>query len=238
MKSLRDHIVLFVSLLLMSGCSLPFSNFVEFDNQGEINGGELRYGFIEGSISYPSEVIPDTLRICALNLTDTQEYCTDTRIQDQKYAPTGVGFRLEVPAGKYHVYSYLSNQPEYRAYFSEFVLCGMSFECGSHAPIEINVYSGITTPDVRPHDWYATTTESDVVPDPDQDVSKDQVDSQIVCWNRVVQEDDVLYWRDGCRGNPSADMMCTMALIELTESEVESYRTWVRAGSQTPNECL
>lgn len=237
MHKLSYGLITFLLITFLSGCTVPFARFVEF-NQDGTQSEVVQNGYIEGPLSYPSEVIPDTLQVCALNLADSEEICTQTQIQDQKFTPTGVGFRLEVPAGKYHVYSYLTTQPEYKAYFSEFVLCGLSFECGSHTPVEINVYPGITTPDVKPHDWYATSTESSQEETNEQDLSETDTEPDNVCWNRVIQEEDVLYWRDGCRGNPSTDMMCTMALVELTESEVESYRSWVRAGSQTPEECL
>jgi len=46
----------------------------------------------------------------------------------------------------------------YKAYYSEFVTCGLSVDCASHEPIIVEVKSGQTTDGVNPQDWYNQPT--------------------------------------------------------------------------------
>jgi hypothetical protein len=118
-------------------------------------------GVIEGSLSYPSEFIPPDMTICAENLATKQLWCTDKHLKAKKYQHR-VGYQLEVPPGDYHVYAYLPNPARYgasyskgyRAYYSEFVKCGMSADCPSHAPLVVKVKSGETVSGIDPQDWY------------------------------------------------------------------------------------
>jgi hypothetical protein len=117
-------------------------------------------GVIEGSLSYPSEFIPDDMTICAENLATKKIYCTDKHLNARKYRYK-VGYKLAVPPGDYHVYAQLPDPArygatypkDYRAYYSEFVKCGMSVECKDHTPIVVIVKSGSTTSGVDPWDW-------------------------------------------------------------------------------------
>jgi hypothetical protein len=108
-------------------------------------------GFIEGSLSYPSEQIPPET-VCAENISTGKETCTDDRINDTKYQ-YGVGYKLEVPAGNYHVYAKVEGLDQ-KSYYSEFVTCGLDISCTSHDPITVTVTNGKTTTGVDPQDWY------------------------------------------------------------------------------------
>jgi len=118
-------------------------------------------GVIEGSLSYPSEFIPDDMVICAENVATKKIYCTNNHLKAKKYQYK-VGYKLTVPPGDYHVFAQLpdparygADMPkDYRAYYSDFVKCGMSVDCKSHAPIVVTVKSGATTSGVDPWDWY------------------------------------------------------------------------------------
>ena len=118
-------------------------------------------GVIEGSLSYPSEFIPDDMTICAENLSTRKIYCTNKHINARKYRYKE-GYKLTVPPGAYHVYAQLPDparhgadySKDYRAYYSEFVKCGMSVKCKSHAPIVVKVKSGETVRGIDPQDWY------------------------------------------------------------------------------------
>ncbi len=119
-------------------------------------------GTIEGSLNYPSEFIPP-LEVCAENISTKEEFCSYERIGDEKYM-YGIGYKLEVPEGDYQVFARLY-QPEenmdemigYKAYYSEFVTCGLEYDCPSHNPNVVKVTSGETVSDIDPHDWYAGT---------------------------------------------------------------------------------
>ncbi|KKS76517.1 MAG: hypothetical protein UV49_C0011G0020 [candidate division WWE3 bacterium GW2011_GWA2_42_9] len=89
---------------------------------------ERQTGVITGSLGYPSEMIPVTMEICAIDILFPGIYCTDEHLQDSSFT-YGVGYRLEVPASDYYVFAQVPNQPDatgetYKAYYSEFVTCG------------------------------------------------------------------------------------------------------------------
>lgn len=106
---------------------------------------------IEGSLSFPSEVMPP-MKICAEETISKNQYCTTTQIEDKKYT-YGKGYKLELPAGDYVVYSQEIGHDK-KAYYSEFVTCGLRVECPSHKPIIVNVNDGESISGVDPQDWY------------------------------------------------------------------------------------
>lgn len=110
-------------------------------------------GIIEGALGYPGEEIPGDMRVCAENLDTKQQYCTTTHITGKQYR-YGLGYSLEVPAGRYHVFATTAGLKGHRAYYSEFVTCGLRAGCPSHAPIVVTVADGQTVFGVNPHDWY------------------------------------------------------------------------------------
>jgi hypothetical protein len=120
-------------------------------------GREDSYGTLEGSHGFPSEFIPEDIRTCAENIFTGAEYCTDEHIHDDTLTH-GVGYRLAVPEGQYHVYATTAtlgpDRAGYRAYYSEFVICGLHVGCTSHEPIVVTVEAGQITRDIDPQDWY------------------------------------------------------------------------------------
>lgn len=132
------------------------SNLDEVQKQKYSHQFKEEMGFIEGSLGYPSEGIPSDMLICAQNLETQKLYCTNAHLQDPKYT-YGLGYKLEVASGKYHVYSTSPSFGEfgYQAFFTEFVTCGMSTRCRSHKPVTVAVLPNKTTDQVDPIDWYA-----------------------------------------------------------------------------------
>lgn len=109
-------------------------------------------GTIEGSLSYPSEGIPEDMFVCAETLQGVQVACTDEHVEGEKYE-YGLGYMLEVDPGTYYVYAQLPDN-DYKAYYTEFVPCGLTVECESHEKIEVTVESGEVTSNIDPIDWY------------------------------------------------------------------------------------
>ncbi len=114
-------------------------------------------GVITGSVSYPSEVLP-AQRICAENIKNSQsKYCVKTEDGQSVY-------QLEVPVGEYYVYSGLLKEvagdikTSYRAYYNEFVLCGLDIKCNDKthhgAFIKVTVKPNGTSENINPQDWY------------------------------------------------------------------------------------
>ncbi len=109
-------------------------------------------GYIEGTFIFPSEGIPETMRACAENTENAQITCSGT-LKETGLKNT---FSFEVPAGKYRVYaeSGLEGQQNYKAYYTEFVTCGLLASCPSHEKIIVTVGIDETVSDIMPHDWY------------------------------------------------------------------------------------
>lgn len=113
---------------------------------------------IQGSLSYPSEGIPEQMKICAQSLQTNDEFCTTNHLQSPQFT-YGVGYQLTVSPGSYEVYAFLPEQPDYKAYYSEAVPCGLSVDCTSHRPIPVQVAAGETVTKIDPQDWYAPPQE-------------------------------------------------------------------------------
>lgn len=111
-------------------------------------------GTIEGSLSFPSSGIPDTMEVCAENTKSLETICTGEIKKSNEYS-SGFGYQLEVVPGEYRVYAQLPNDP-YRAYYSDFVVCGLAANCPSHEPIIVTVEPNMTISDIDPQDWYDT----------------------------------------------------------------------------------
>lgn len=112
---------------------------------------------ISGTLSYPSDHIPEDIHVCAEEIDSKAEICTGKHI----VTSNDTRFELKVPPGRYHVYARHTDASQvasgqdldYRAYYSQFVTCGLNVSCPSHAPIVVEAVAGKTVT-AEPHDWY------------------------------------------------------------------------------------
>ncbi len=113
-------------------------------------------GIIEGSLSYPSEGIPDDIKTCAQNIDTKKYYCMPGSFIDKKYKYEN-GYLIYVPAGKYNVFSSVSSNPTsnntFRAYYNNYVKCGLKAGCKDHKLITVVVETGKTVSGIDPSDW-------------------------------------------------------------------------------------
>ena len=106
-------------------------------------------GQIEGIVDFPdSESFPQSLMVCAQDISDMAIYCRNNFDKKNK-SP----YVLQVPEGSYQVFSSIREFGSYRAYYNEFVKCGMTKECKSKKPIIINIKAGSTAKEINPIDW-------------------------------------------------------------------------------------
>ena len=110
-------------------------------------------GIIEGSLNYPSEEIPEDLKVCAGNIVTKEMFCTSEHLEDEKYT-YGLGYQLSVPPGNYYIAASTNQMANYVAYYSEFVTCGQEYSCSSHKPILVTVLAGDKVIEIDPQDWY------------------------------------------------------------------------------------
>lgn len=143
-----------------------------------------QYGFIEGKLGYPASISPFQI-VCAANINETRKVCTTELDIVEKTATCGLSdwqnhigevvpgeindckvgvksylsYKLKVPVGEYNVYSSLADGVnklnDSKAYYSEFVTCGLNVKCKSHKPIVVSVEKNKTVSGIDPVDWYA-----------------------------------------------------------------------------------
>lgn len=104
-------------------------------------------GIISGSLSYPSDYIPDDMQVCAREITSDEVSCDAQR--------QGYSYTLHLRPGTYEVWAQTQDTPDTRAFYSEAVRCGLSVDCVDHRPIRIEVEAGQERAGVDPGDWYA-----------------------------------------------------------------------------------
>lgn len=116
-------------------------------------------GVITGALSYPSDFDFPRMIVCAETVGSKRIHCTDKRLVNRRSRK--VTYKLRVPAGDYHVFATIVNDDDpaeayrgYKAYYSEFVTCGLSINCPSHEPIKVTVRAGRTSAGINPGDWY------------------------------------------------------------------------------------
>lgn len=103
-------------------------------------------GSIEGEVNYPGEQIPNDLKVCAENVATGETICVLIKSTDKRY-------NIQVPPGSYYIYSE-TDEIDIRAYYTEFVKCGLKISCPSHQKIKVEVKSGETIKNINPQDWY------------------------------------------------------------------------------------
>ena len=104
------------------------------------------FGFVTGNLSYPSDYIPEDLKVCWRNLGTEESEC-ESPISDTT-------FRLRLKPGEYQVWARRDSETDQRGFYSAAVKCGLSVDCLSHEPLPVTVTAGKTTSGIDPGDWY------------------------------------------------------------------------------------
>jgi hypothetical protein len=134
-------------LLTASACSEPERRSAEEPAPAAEVAGEAAMGAITGRLSYPSDLLPGDLQVCAEDVASSEVSC-DSQSEDGTY-------RLALPPGRYTVWAQTGEWPGVRAFYSRAVPCGLSVECEDHTPIVVEVTANATVTGIDPGDWYA-----------------------------------------------------------------------------------
>jgi hypothetical protein len=128
----------------------------ETNNASNENANEevtVETGTIVGSLTYPAEAIPTDMEVHAVNLDTGKEYTTNEHLEGNAYQ-YGIGYRIEVPAGRYNVYGTLAAWPGTKAYYNQVIVCGIKVECTDTTKIEVIVEANKDTADATVGDWW------------------------------------------------------------------------------------
>jgi hypothetical protein len=111
----------------------------------------LTTGFVQGSLSYPSDFIPP-LRIVFWDVSSSAYQYLDTPVNQ-------MGYLIELPVGTYYVVAYAMDQfgvpTGLAGGYTQAVLCGLQVGCTDSTLIPVTVVAGGTVLDISPGDWYA-----------------------------------------------------------------------------------
>lgn len=112
---------------------------------------------ISGSLTAPSEYMPEDLSVCAETVDGKTAHC-DAEVTKSIF--TG-SYSLTLPPGSYRVYARTKEVPNYKAYYSR---CSSTSDCASHSPIVVDLKEGDERTGVDPVDWFnRPATPSDEV---------------------------------------------------------------------------
>ena len=115
---------------------------------------QIETGTISGSLTYPSEMIPEDVVIYAENIETGEQFSTNEHITGDNYQ-YGSGYQLAVPAGTYYVYGERTSVPDWKAYYNKYITCGVSVECTDTTKIEVVVTANQATTDITVGDWWS-----------------------------------------------------------------------------------
>jgi len=145
---------LICALLLMvffAACNTaPNKSISEEEKKTVVVKPKVMTAKISGKVSFPSEMIPEDLTVVIRNNGSGKLYTTRDWNKKTK------NYLIEVAApGMYEVFALSQQKPGYKAYYSEFVVCGLGAACKSHKPIILDVQPEAELNNIDPADWYS-----------------------------------------------------------------------------------
>ena len=142
----RGAVTVIALVAALSACGAPTEDAAD-DSSVDSADAAPKPGKITGSLSYPSDYIPDDMQVCAEDTTSKEVTCKGGFKDDS--------FEMELPAGTYHVWARTDEAAAgYRAYYNEAVKCGLDISCKDRTAIDVEVKPGQTIAKIDPADWY------------------------------------------------------------------------------------
>jgi hypothetical protein len=102
-------------------------------------------GKISGNLTYPSDYIPPDMVLCVES--SSKVICSNSKNKSGfvfRINTTSASFQITLPPGKYYIYGLTKEMRGVKAYYNEFVRCGMNVKCKSKKKIRLDVKAGRT----------------------------------------------------------------------------------------------
>lgn len=120
-------------------------------------------GQITGRLTYPGEGIPPNLVLCITTsgAANKATYCSNSRVSTLRAAR--INFKVErrratyqitLPPGAYLLYATTREMNGHKAYYNEFIKCGMKSSCRSQKPLVLTVRAGKTIKGITVGDFW------------------------------------------------------------------------------------
>lgn len=104
---------------------------------------------IKGVMTYPNGPFPKDLSVVIRDVNTGNIYSS------RKWSKETGEYSVDVAApATYEIYALTGLHQGYKAYYSEYVTCGMRDGCPSHQRILVPVKAGETVNNINPQDWY------------------------------------------------------------------------------------
>lgn len=120
-------------------------------------------GKISGKLTYPSDGIPTDTVLCVIDAASNGSAAVCSNAGRKALLSANVAFKLSfrsatyevsLPAGTYFIFSMTGEMPGHRAFYNEFVRCGMSVECKSTKRVVVRVKPRTTTRGIAVGDYW------------------------------------------------------------------------------------
>lgn len=134
----------------------------KLENGATANPAVTDNGTIIGKIMYPSSGIPNKIKVFAEDTKTSKTYeATVTFSDPAKDVSATATYTISIPAGSYYVYGTQSgfndqNGNTWKAYYNQFVICGLAASCKDTTKVAVNVTAAKTTENITIGDWYPT----------------------------------------------------------------------------------
>jgi hypothetical protein len=120
-------------------------------------------GQISGKLTFPGDGIPRDLVLCVISKVSPAEttYCSNTKTSTLtaaritfKVDRRKAAYQVALPAGPYLIFAKTSEMSGHRAFYNDFVKCGMEYTCKSTKPVTVVVRTGQTTKGITVGDFW------------------------------------------------------------------------------------
>jgi len=119
-------------------------------------------GTVSGKITYPSSGVPTKVKVFAEDTKTGKIYeATVTFAETTTDMSSTATYSVAIPAGSYYIYGTLAgfndqNGSPWKAYYNQFVVCGLAATCTDTTKVVVNVESAGKVQNITIGDWYPT----------------------------------------------------------------------------------